>query len=105
MDYTQERESGPRGLPWLIRRFVDREAEFVFVDEEQLLAMAEQEGAIPFDAPRLPQVKLNHRGDRCSFEAIVEDYHVKEPGFARLALIVRAADIKGQEHVAPEGIG
>jgi hypothetical protein len=91
--------------PWLIRRFVDREAEFVFVDEEKLLAVAEQQGAIPFDAPRLPQVKLNHRGKRCSFEAIVEDYRLDVPGLARLALIVRAADINGQEHVAPEGIG
>lgn len=91
--------------PWLIRSFIDREAEFVFVDEEKLLAVAEQQGAIPFDAPRLPQVKLNHRGERCSFEAIVEDYRLDVPGLARLALIVRAADIKGQEHVAPEGIG
>src|SRR5258708_4128020 len=91
--------------PWLIRRFVDAEAEFLFVDEDKLLAMAEQERAIPFDAPRLPQVKLNHRGERCSFEAIVEDYRLNAPGLARLALIVRAADVQGQEHAAPEGVG
>jgi hypothetical protein len=60
---------------------------------------------IPFDAPRLPEVKLNHRGPRCSFEAIIEDYHLQAPGLARLALIVRAADIKGQEQVAVEGPG
>jgi hypothetical protein len=91
--------------PWLIRRFIDAEAEFLFVDEDKLLAIAEQEKAIPFDAPRLPQVKLNHRGERCSFEAIVEDFKLADLGLARLALIVRAADIKGQEHAASEGIG
>ncbi len=91
--------------PWLIRRFIDPQAEFLFVDEQSLLVLAEQSGATPFDAPRLPQVKLNHRGERCSFEAIIEDYRLDDPGLARLALIVRAADIKGQEHVAPEGLG
>jgi hypothetical protein len=91
--------------PWLIRRFVDPKAEFLFVDEGQLLESAAREQAIPFDAPRLPEVKLNHRGDRCTFEAIVEDYKLAAPGLARLALIVRAADIRGQEHVAPEGAG
>ena len=67
--------------------------------------MAEREGAIPFDAPRLSAVKLNHRGERCTFEAIIEDYKVNEPGLSSLALIVRAADIKGQGHVASEGLG
>jgi len=62
-------------------------------------------GAIPFDAPRLSEVKLNHRGERCTFEAIIEDFKLKAPGLERLARIVRAADIKGQEHAAPEGLG
>ncbi len=91
--------------PWLIRRFVDPQAEFLFVEEGQLLQAAEREQAVPFDAPRLHEVKLNHRGERCSFEAIIEDYRLDSPGLARLALIVRAADIKGQEHTATEGIG
>jgi len=91
--------------PWLIRRFVDPEARFLFVAESELLQVAEREQAIPFDAPRLPAVKLNHRGDRCTFEAIIEDYKLNEPGLHSLALIVRAADIQGQEHIAPEGIG
>lgn len=91
--------------PWLIRRFIDPEAQFLFVEESQLLEMAARENAIPFDAPRLSEVKLNHRGVRCSFEAIVEDYHLQAPGLERLALIVRAADVKGQEKAAPEGIG
>jgi hypothetical protein len=91
--------------PWLIRRFVDPQAEFLFVPESELLDAAAREDAIPFDAPKLNAVKLNHRGERCTFEAIIEDYNLTAPGLARLALIVRAADIKGQEHVAPEGLG
>ncbi len=91
--------------PWLIRRFVDPAAEFMFVAEDELVSTARKENANPFDAPRLPEVKLNHRGERCTFEAIIEDYQLKEPGLDRLALIVRAADIKGQEDVAPEGLG
>jgi hypothetical protein len=91
--------------PWLIRRFVDPQAEFLFVDESELLAAAALEKAIPFDAPKLAEVKLNHRGSRCSFEAIIEDYNLQAPGLERLGLIVRAADVKGQEQVAPEGIG
>jgi len=91
--------------PWLIHRFIDSEAEFLFVSEADLLDAGLREHAIPFDAPRLPAVKLNHRGERCTFEAIIEDYRLNEPGLSALALIVRAADIKGQEHVAPEGIG
>lgn len=90
--------------PWLIRKFIDPDARFLFVAEEELLETAKR-GPIPFDAPRLPQVKLNHRGERCSFEAIIEDFKLEAPGLQRLALIVRAADVKGQEHVAPEGWG
>jgi hypothetical protein len=91
--------------PWLIRRFIDPDAEFLFVDEGELLRTAAAEQAVPFDAPRIPEVRLNHRGNRCSFEAIVDDYHLNAPGLARLALIVRAADVKGQEEVAAEGLG
>ena len=91
--------------PLLIRRFVDPEAEFLFVDEAQLLSAAQAEKAIPFDAPKISEVKLNHRGNQCSFEAIIADYNLKAPGLERLALIVRAADVKGQESVAPEGLG
>jgi hypothetical protein len=91
--------------PWLIRRFIDPAAEFLFVDEADLLSIAGSENAVPFDAPRLSTVKLNHRGEWCTFEALIEDYNVRERGLDRLALIVRAADIKGQEHVASEGLG
>jgi hypothetical protein len=91
--------------PWLIKRFVDQAAEFLFVPEAELLETARREGATPFDATRLAEVALNHRGDRCTFEAILEDFKLADPGLERLGRIVRAADVKGQEHVAPEGLG
>jgi hypothetical protein len=91
--------------PWLILRFIDPDAQFLFVDEGRLLEAAAREQAIPFDAPRLAEVKLNHRGERCSFEAIIEDYRLDAPGLRRLAAIVRAADVQGQEHTAAEGPG
>ncbi len=91
--------------PWLIRRFMDANAIFLFVPEDQLLQTACREEAIPFDAPRFPEVKLNHREGRCTFEAILEDYKLTDPALHRLALIVRGADVKGQEHVSPESPG
>jgi hypothetical protein len=91
--------------PWLIRRFVDPDAVFLFVAESELLDAAVRENAIAFDAPKLTAIELNHRGERCTFEAIIEDYKLNVPGLSRLALIVRAADVKGQEQAAPEGAG
>ena len=91
--------------PWLIRRFIDPQGEFLFVPEDQLLDTARNEGAIPFDATRFAAVKLNHRVERCTFEAILEDYKLTDPGLHRLALIVRGADAKGQELVSTESLG
>jgi hypothetical protein len=91
--------------PWLIKRFVDPDAEFLFVPESELLAAATSEHATPYDATRFPEVKLNHRGDRCTFEAILEDFSLTDAALHRLGLIVRAADVKGQEQVAAEGVG
>jgi hypothetical protein len=84
---------------------VDQDAQFIFVEEDQLLSAAERLKAIPYDAPRISAVKLNHRGRRCTFEAIIEDYKISDPAVHRLGLIVRAADVKGQEQVSPEGPG
>jgi hypothetical protein len=91
--------------PWLIKRFVDPQPEFLFVEEKDLVEQARLQDAIPFDAPKIEAIKLNHRGPRCTFEAIVEDYSISDAAVRSLALIVRAADIKGQESIAPEGIG
>ena len=91
--------------PWLIKRFVDPRAELLFVEEKDLLEQAKRHGAIPFDAPKIAAIKLNHRGSRCLFEAILADYAVNDPEVQKLALTVRAADVKGQDGVAPEGVG
>ena len=91
--------------PWLIKRFVDPEAEFLFVEERDLLSESQRQGATPFDAPKIEAIKLNHRGPRCTFEAIIEDYTISDSAVQGLGLIVRAADVKGQEGAAPEGIG
>lgn len=76
--------------PWLIRRFVDNEAEFLFVPGGQIAQVAAEIGATPFDAPG---VELGHHDGRCSFESIMLKYGLREPGLARLAKIVHAADI------------
>ena len=64
--------------PWLIRRFLDPDAEFLFVNEVDLLQIAQAEGAIPSDARKVSEVKLNHRGNQCSFEAIIADYNLRD---------------------------
>jgi len=76
--------------PWLITRFVDNEAEFLFVPKNQVDKVAAETGAIPFDAPG---VELGHHAGRCSFEAIMDKYGLAEPGLVRLAKIVHAADV------------
>jgi hypothetical protein len=91
--------------PWLIMRFVDPQAEFIFVEERYLVDESKRLDATPFDAPKIEGIKLNHRGPRCTFEAIIEDYAISDPAIHQLGLIVRAADVNGQEGVAPEGVG
>ncbi|MCX6080119.1 MAG: chromate resistance protein [Chloroflexi bacterium] len=76
--------------PWLITRFIDNEAEFLFVPASQIDKVAHETGAIPFDAPG---VELGHHENRCSFESIILKYGLKEPGLLRLAKIIHAADV------------
>jgi hypothetical protein len=76
--------------PWLITRFVDSEAEFMFVAKTEIERIAAETGAIPFDAPG---VELGHQDGRCSFESIIRRYELKDPGLLRLAKIVHAADV------------
>ena len=76
--------------PWLIRRFVDNQAEFLFVPSSQVKKVAEETGAIPFDTP---EVELGHREDRCSFESIMLKYELKDPALVRLSKIVHSADV------------
>ena len=87
--------------PWLIRRFVDPAAEFLFVPADQVAAVAERESAVPFD---VPGVELGHHGELCTFDAIIERYAIGDPALYRLALIVRGADTPYKE-LAPEAMG
>jgi hypothetical protein len=75
--------------PWLIRRFVDKEAEFLFVPDAEVMATAAREGATPYD---VPGVELGHHGERCSFDAFIDKYRLTDPALQALALIVRGAD-------------
>ena len=76
--------------PWLITRFIDNEAEFLFVPKNEIARVVKETGAIPFDAPG---VELGHHEGRCSFESIILKYDLREPGLLRLAKIVHAADV------------
>jgi hypothetical protein len=87
--------------PWLIKRFVDPKAEFLFVPVEKIEETVKKEKAIPYDAPG---VELGHHGGKCSFDAIVEKYKIKDPAVLELAKIVRAADTDTVE-AAPEAAG
>ncbi|MEM1551749.1 MAG: chromate resistance protein [Candidatus Bathyarchaeia archaeon] len=87
--------------PWLIKKFVDTKAEFIFVPMEKIEETVKKEKAIPYDAP---SVELGHHGDKCSFDAIVEKYRIKDPAVLELAKIVRAADT-GKMEAAPEAAG
>lgn len=76
--------------PWLITRFIDNEAEFLFVPKCEVERISNETGAIPFDTPG---IELGHHDGRCSFESIILKYELKEPGLLRLAKIIHAADM------------
>jgi hypothetical protein len=76
--------------PWLITRFVDNQAEFLFVPKSEIERQVSEQGAIPYDAPG---VELGHHEGRCSFESIMRKYELKDPGLIRLAKIVHSADV------------
>lgn len=87
--------------PWLIRRFIDSQAEFLFVPKNQVERVAKESGAIPFDAPG---VELGHHDGKCSFEAMIDHYGLTDPGLIRMARIIHAADIAselGTDAIAP----
>lgn len=87
---------------WLIWSFIDPAAEILFVPTEQVLSVAEREGAIPFD---VPGVEMGHHGDECSFDAILKAHGpADDPGLRRLAAIVRGADTPNKD-LTPESRG
>ncbi len=87
---TRERPKIDRiACPWLVTRFVDKSPEFLYVPGGDVLRVAQETGAIPYD---VPDVELGHHGDRCSFDAFIGKYQLDDPALGKLALIVRAAD-------------
>lgn len=89
--------------PWLIRRFIDPDAEFLFVPGEQVLDVAVREDAHSFDGPG---AEYTHRDGKCSFDVLVEEFHLEgDPALVRLAGIVHAADISEDRGSSAEGPG
>jgi len=87
--------------PWLIIRFIDRDATFLYVPADQVMRVAEREGATPYD---VPGVELGHHGEQCSFDAFLDKYRLEDPALHALALIVRGADT-GARQLTPESAG
>ena len=99
---TRERPKVDRiACPWLIRRFVDADARFLFVPPAEVVATASRTGAVPFD---VPGVEFTHDGDDCSFDAFVKRYALDDLALAALARIVRGADT-GRPDLAPQAAG
>ncbi|HUX49164.1 MAG TPA: chromate resistance protein ChrB domain-containing protein [Spirochaetia bacterium] len=88
--------------PWLITRFVDSEAQFLFVPKNQIDEVAKATGAIPFDAPG---VELGHHGGRCSFESIILKYDLNDAALMRLSKIIHAADVAADIDTDPVARG
>ena len=88
--------------PWLIKKFVDPDAEFLFVAADKVAEIAEREGAIPFD---IPGVELGHHDGKSSFEAIVAKYQINDPAIHLLAQIVHGADVTQDLYGRPEAPG
>jgi len=88
--------------PWLIRRFVDAEAEFLYVPADEVLAVAQREGGTPFD---VAGVELGHVDGRCSFESIVLKYELADPALQVMGRIVHGADIPQDIGIEPEAAG
>src|SRR5262249_55053948 len=87
--------------PWLITRFIDKEATFLFVPPTQVMQVAERAGAIPYD---VPGVELGHHGAHCSFDAFLDKYKLADPALRALAEIVRGADTDARQ-LTPESAG
>ncbi len=99
---TRERPKIDRiACPWLIARFIEDSPEFLYVPGGEVMKIAAETGAIPYD---VPNVELGHHGDRCSFDAFIAKYELRDAALDRLTLIVRAADC-GQPQLAQEAAG
>ncbi len=103
---TRERPKIDRvACPWLIRRFIDPTAEFIYVPAKDVLSAAETQNSIAYD---VPNVQFTHRGDECSFDALLADFKLNDPVLADLAAIVRGADVgnpDGHPALTPQSAG
>jgi hypothetical protein len=88
--------------PWLIRRFIDADAEFFYVEPDDVRRVADEMDAIPFD---VEGVELGHVDGRCSFESILVKYGLDDPALHRLAMIVHGADVAADVEKTPEAAG
>jgi hypothetical protein len=89
--------------PWLIKKFVDKDAQFYFVPADQVIIEAKRLGAIPFDAPGM---ELGHHGKECSFEAVLKKYNLtSNPALVLLGRVVNGADTDNALYRQPEGLG
>ena len=88
--------------PWLIRKFIDPDAEIVYVPEDQVLGYAEREGATSFDAPG---ARYTHRDGMCSFETLIAEYKIDDPALALMARVVHGADVSEDRHVTAQSAG
>ncbi len=99
---TRERPKVDRiACPWLISRFIDSQPEFLFVPKDQILQVAKEQQAIPYD---VAGVELGHHGEFCSFDAFLNKYQLSDPALQKLAVIVRGADTDRLD-LAPESAG
>jgi len=100
---TRKRPKTDRiACPWLILRFIDPDAEIVYVPPEDVLAYAEEHGAHSFDAP---DAEFTHRDGLCTFEVLVAEFGIGDPAVHRLARIVHGADIEGEIAATPQSAG
>jgi hypothetical protein len=88
--------------PWLIRKFIDADAEIVYVPRDDVLDYAAREGAVSFDAPG---AKYTHRDGMCSFETLIVEYHIEDPAIAILAKVVHGADVAEDRDATPQSRG
>jgi hypothetical protein len=100
---TRERPKTDRiACPWLIRDFIDPDAEFLYVPADDVLGVAEREGAYSYDSPG---ARYTHRGGLCTFEVLVEEYAIDDPAIALMARIVHGADIADDRDATLESRG
>ena len=100
---TRERPKTDRiACPWLIKNFIDPDAEFLYVPAAEVLEVAEQEGAHSYDAPN---AEYTHRDGLCSFEVLVQEYTLDDPALHLLARIVHGADVAEDRDATPQSLG